>query len=321
MPRNSGKMLPLSVVIPTKNSRAYLPDHIAGLAPWLDFVEEVVVVDSFSTDGTVDYLRENLRHPRVKFLTHPPGLYASWNHAIANVESQFVFIATTGDTITREGIEMLVKTIESLNCDVVISKPMFRNGDGTAAVDIHWPVDDVVNTFRATGARKLSRLEAIVFSASNPEAALLGSVASDLFRTSMLKRFPFPTDFGTAGDGAWGWMHAGEVSVAVVPQKFSSFLLHPTGASSEEKQALKQARRVDEVIRCAVPQWKLNAEQLGRVNELLGVLTKYLDAKIAFDRDRRASVPWWLNPGAWAHRAKRNRFREELQAVKLRALG
>jgi glycosyltransferase involved in cell wall biosynthesis len=319
MPSNNGKTLPLSVVIPTKNSRAYLPDHIAGLAPWLDLVQEVVLVDSFSTDGTVEYLRESLQHPRVKFLTHPPGLYASWNHAIANVESEFVFIATTGDTITREGIETLVRTIESLQCDVVISKPMFRSVDGPAE-DIQWPVDDVIHSLRTTGPKKLSQLQAIVFAMTNSEAGLLGSVASDLFRTSVLKRFPFPTDFGTAGDGAWGWMHAGDVSVGVVPQKFSSFLVHPTGASSEEKRALKEARRADEVIKCALPQWKLSAEQLALVNELLGVLTTYLDAKIAFDGNRRAGVPWWLSPSAWMNRTKRNRFREQLQAVKMRAL-
>jgi hypothetical protein len=66
-------MLPLGVVIPTKNSMPYLPRHVEGLRPWLDLAAEVVVVDSYSTDGTVDFLRANLGHPELRFTSHPPG--------------------------------------------------------------------------------------------------------------------------------------------------------------------------------------------------------------------------------------------------------
>src|SRR4051794_30761037 len=120
-------MLPLGVVIPTKNSLPYLPAHLAGMREWLGLVEEVVVVDSFSTDGTVDFLKSNLSHPRVTYASHPPGLYASWNHGIAQIRSPYVFIATTGDLITPAGLQQLCQTAEMLACDVVISKPTFRN--------------------------------------------------------------------------------------------------------------------------------------------------------------------------------------------------
>lgn len=273
-------------------------------------------MDSFSTDGTVDYLQRNLEHPRVRFLSHPPGLYASWNHAISKVETEFVYISTTGDTITREGIELLLKSVDRLECDVVISKPIFRNLDGSQAKDTQWPIDHALRALHVTCPRKLSQLEAITFTISHPESAFLGSVASNIFRTSTLKRFPFPTEFGTAGDGAWGWMNAGGVSFAILPERFSSFLLHPSAASTEERQALQESRRCDEVLRSAVPEWQLRPQDLSQVNRLLGVLTPYLDAKIAFDKDRRARFPWWLNPLAWLHRWKRNHARDQLKILK-----
>jgi glycosyltransferase involved in cell wall biosynthesis len=46
-------MLPLGVVIPTKNSMPYLPSHLEAMREWQDLAEEIVVVDSFSTDGSV----------------------------------------------------------------------------------------------------------------------------------------------------------------------------------------------------------------------------------------------------------------------------
>jgi hypothetical protein len=325
MPSNATQ-LPLTVLIPTKNSRAYLPGHLEGMKGWLDLVQEIIVVDSFSTDGTVEFLRAELKHPNVKFLTHPPGLYASWNSGIANVQTEYVYISTTGDTISRDGIETLLRTFDSLNCDVVVSKPEFRNEDGTEAEDIAWPVDDVVRTLQVKGARKLSRLEAILFAAANPKAALLGSVASDMFRTSALKRFPFPTEFGTAGDGAWGLMHAAEVPIAVVPEKFSCFLRHPTGASEQEKKALKEARSADGVINEAMERWRSSGlvtnEDLQKLRwpELIRHLSSYLDAKQRFDKNRRGQFPWFLNPAAWSTRLRRTKSWNALHECKRAAL-
>ena len=83
---------------------AYLPRHLDFLEKWVDAVEEIVVVDSFSEDGSMDYLKKRLKHPNVQFLTHPPGLYASWNFGIGKVQARYVYISTIGDTITREDL-------------------------------------------------------------------------------------------------------------------------------------------------------------------------------------------------------------------------
>jgi glycosyltransferase involved in cell wall biosynthesis len=71
--------LPIGVVIPSRNSLAYLPAHLQGVLAWVEMVEQIVVVDSNSTDGTVEYIRENLTHPNLHIFSCPPGLYASWN--------------------------------------------------------------------------------------------------------------------------------------------------------------------------------------------------------------------------------------------------
>jgi len=55
----------------------YLPGQVENFATWIDLAEQVVVVDSFPTDGTVEFLKANLKHPNVLFVSHLPGLYAS----------------------------------------------------------------------------------------------------------------------------------------------------------------------------------------------------------------------------------------------------
>lgn len=319
-------MLSIGVVIPTKNSMPYLAEHLEKMRAWQNLVEEIVVVDSFSNDGTVEFIQSNLSHPRVKFLTHPPGLYESWNRGIAEISSHHLYLATVGDTITRDGLERLVGVAETLVCDVVISKPDFRDPAGRPLPEVCWPIDDVIATLGITAPRKLDKLEALLFTAVHATGALLGSCASNLFRTEILKRFPFPTDFGTVGDSAWGLMHAAEAVWGVVPERISSFLIHPANTSAAEREASHLARRRDEVLRAAMESWRrsgtIGEQELADAgwSDLMRSLTSYLDAKENFDQNRRSAFPWILNPRAWRNRMRRNRLAGQLHALKRRGL-
>ena len=62
-------MLPISVLIPTRNSMSLLPGHVESLREWIDLAQEVVVVDSDSTDGTVEFVKRELTNPNIRFLT------------------------------------------------------------------------------------------------------------------------------------------------------------------------------------------------------------------------------------------------------------
>jgi hypothetical protein len=273
----------------------------------------------------VDFIKGRLSHPNLRFLSHPPGLYQSWNHGIANITQTFVYLSTTGDAITRAGLEQLISAAESLEADVVISKPRFVTRDNLPAGDIQWPIDDLIATLKITAPCKLAKLEAIVFALAHATGALLGSSASNLYRTQTLQRLPFPTDFGTGGDGAWGLLHAAEVVWAVVPEIFSTFLIHPTNASEDEKQSWRTARRPDQVLRVAMASWRNSgiiddAESRDiRWEEMLGALTSFLDAKAAFDQNRHGSVPWVVKPRAWQNRLERGRAARRLDELKHRA--
>ncbi len=107
-PAASKDRLPISVVVPTLNVMPMLPEHVAGMQGWLDLVEEVVVVDSESTDGTCDYIEQHIGRSfgegRLRFFSRPRGLYQAWNYGIDQVRAPYTYISTVGDTISREGI-------------------------------------------------------------------------------------------------------------------------------------------------------------------------------------------------------------------------
>ncbi len=316
----------MGVLIPTRNCAALVPEHIASLLSWADLAEEIVVVDSGSEDGTVDQLRAGLRHARVTYLTHPPGLYQSWNFGIQNISAKYVYIATVGDAITRAGLEHLWQVAEEFGSDLVISKPRFINADGQALPDSRWLMDEILEGRKLEGPAPLSRTEQFLFTVSNPWCALTGSSASNLYRTDFLKQRPFPTDFGLAGDGAWGVQNIFDLKIAVTPRRFSTFRAHPKSypmadyrVDSLGLQLFRLAQKVvaEQRVRNAAAAEILEA---ARWAELEPALNEAALAQDELDRLRRAKTPWLLQPAAWRARRARSRARRIIRQITGRVL-
>ena len=157
----------IGVLIPTRNCASLLPGHIRSLMAWIDLAEEIIVVDSDSRDGTVELLRAGLSHPRVKFLTHPPGLYQSWNFGIQNVSAKYIYVATVGDPIERRGIQHLYDVAETFQSDVVISKPRFISEAGEPLPDDRWPIDVILERLRIQRPELLTTAEQFLIAVTN----------------------------------------------------------------------------------------------------------------------------------------------------------
>lgn len=219
--------LPISVVIPTRNSMALLPVHVETMRPWLDQVEEVIVVDSESSDGTVEFLQRSRLHPRVKFLNHPPGLYESWNHAIKECGARYTYISAVGDGISRNGLIHLVEVAEDQGSDVVISPPKFVHASGAQKKRRRgWPVHTIIKHAGFEEPASLEGMLLFLLVVGLIPHAILGSSSSNLYRTSTIQRYPFPVNFGHHGDGAWAVGHALNIRLSVTPREISHFRLH-----------------------------------------------------------------------------------------------
>ena len=228
----------ISVVLPTFNCLPLMERHLEAMEQWIDLAHEIIVVDSRSTDGTLDLIRRRLRHPNVRIIERDRGLYASWNEGIAATTGDWIYVSTAGDSIERDQLLRLRRCGEASRADVVISPCTFVNEAGLALpakarrnprlhqeMGGHDPVllpPPVVRhlAFRSAGTH-----------------ALLGSCASDLFRGDFLRARPFPLDYGTHGDTAWTLRHAHEMHLCVVPEVGSTFCIHAK-ESTESKSSL-----------------------------------------------------------------------------------
>ncbi len=234
----------ISVLLPTYNCRHLLERHLASVQAWLDVVDEVIVVDSRSTDGTLEVIRAALQHPRLHFIERDRGLYASWNEGIAATTGDWVYISTAGDLITREQLQHLREVGEALTADVVVSPPAFTHEDGRPHRDLGWPPAKLLTAF-GQGRPFVMQPEATQFLAfQNCPNAILGSSAANLYRGTHLRARPFPTEYGVVGDTAWIIRYGHETRLALTPQAGSTFCIHEKDSQLTPEQCVELHRRL-----------------------------------------------------------------------------
>lgn len=304
-------MLPVGVVIPTRNCASLVPAHLAALREWIAEAEEVVVVDSESRDDTVRLIETGLDHPRLRVLQHPPGLYQSWNHGISQVNAPYVYLSTVGDPLDPGGLAHLVEVAERLDCDVVVSKPRFIDEADRPLPASRWPVDDIIETLGVQAPVAIEGLALFLLALVHCTEALLGSSASNLYRTRTLQAHPFPTGFGTVGDGAWGIENALRVRYGVTPQVLSSFRHHPKAYPASEYEVARLQEKLFHLARdtwtrdqARAAGWQQAAEEVG-LEELFCLTETRLQAQRTLEATRRGRIPWILKPSAWRARLER----------------
>ncbi|MDG1241715.1 MAG: glycosyltransferase family 2 protein [Opitutae bacterium] len=239
MSPESQNKLPITAIFPTYNCGGRIRQHIEQSASWLKHVDELIVVNSYSTDGTIDAIKEAFEGSKVTILQHPRGLYESWNHGVRAASNDYIYFSTIGDIITLDGLEKLLATAQELGSDLVVSPPSFV-ADGPKLdplTGIEWPIHTLIRELQIKEPTILpARLTydcVLIFM----ERALLGSSASNLYKTSALLKHPFSDEFFSAGDSQWLINNNFEIRLAVMPEVVSTYLFHQKDWSFDNSES------------------------------------------------------------------------------------
>ena len=74
---------------------------------------ELIVCDSYSADGSWEYLQTFRQDPRVRLFQVPrEGIYAGWNECLHRAQGRYITIATSDDTAHPEFLERMVGALE-----------------------------------------------------------------------------------------------------------------------------------------------------------------------------------------------------------------
>jgi hypothetical protein len=99
------------------------------------------------------------------------------------------------------------------------------------------------------GDRLLNRAESISMLCGFLPHGLLGSSASNLYRTSLLQSHPFPSDFGHCGDTAWGITISPLAQVAFTPQSCAKFYCQTDFRAEDPERQLTRHRQLAKLVR------------------------------------------------------------------------
>jgi hypothetical protein len=303
--------LNIGVVLPVWNSMPHICGHVSALNQWIEQVREVIVVDSYSGDGTLDYIKEHLNHKNVTIISHPPGLYESWNAGIERVTSQYTYIATVNDFMPIKTLLQLYAEAEIHMADVVVSAPTFISNNLNTE-NQKWPVHRFIEASGIVDSYELSHLELLAWNSIDLPGTLIGSSASNLYRTAHLKKQPFPDDYGHAGDSAWALSASLDSRWVVVPQAKSDFCQHggsnTGGRSGRGLRAQLYALAASQISKAAgsIELEECKRELLNELGELVRLWDQKENAVLEYIIYRNSIIPWFLQPRAWLARADKN---------------
>jgi glycosyltransferase involved in cell wall biosynthesis len=104
----------VSICVPNLNTRPYLPEWFETVFNQTFQDWELVVCDSYSDDGSWEYIQElAAREPRMRISQTPrKGVYAGFNDCIQLARGEHLYIATSDDTMSPDFLEKMVAALD-----------------------------------------------------------------------------------------------------------------------------------------------------------------------------------------------------------------
>lgn len=243
----------VSICLPNLNNRPYLPERIATIEEQTFTDWELVVCDNHSDDGAWEFFQElATRNPKVRIQQKPKeGLYANWNNCIRECRGEYVYIATSDDTMAPDCIAKLVAALDAhSDCDLAHCPMRVIDGEGREAFDWWSPGSIFARSsgkWRTLPHKRIAPLDGLI--------CLLGdnvysSVTQLLIRRSLFDRVgPYRPDWGSVGDFHWN-LKAGLAASAVhVPDTWGGWRMHESQATAAVNFGSEEHdRKIDAMI-------------------------------------------------------------------------
>jgi hypothetical protein len=249
----------LSICVPNLNARPFLQERfdsifVQTLKDW-----ELFVYDSFSDDGSWEFIQDLAANDsRIRIGQGPrQGVYPAWNECIRQTNGEYVYIATSDDSMAPDFLEKMVAALEAhRDCELAYSPLVITNENGGEVNGLAWPEC----TAFADGSREFINIPHVRYAPYDGLLQLSGrhtvlSITQLLMRRSIFERVGnFSDRWGSPSDFYWE-MKAGLVANTIyVPDTWSTWRIHQNQATNETRASSLEeySEKVGEMIRCAV---------------------------------------------------------------------
>ncbi len=239
----------VSICIPNLNMRSYLPERFETIFAQTLTDWEAIVVDSFSEDESWEYIQAlAAAEPRMKISQAPRGLYTSLNRCIEQARGDFVYIATSDDTMTPGCLEKMTAVLDAnLDCGIAqcaleviaadgISYPPERQWE-------HYTLGSYDPNLVRRGNKRFAPHDGMVHPALY---TIYTSLTQLLIRRQVFEQVGlFDNQWGSSGDFEWG-MRAGLVENCIyIAERLATWRRHPQQATQEVDSPQHRLRAIE----------------------------------------------------------------------------
>lgn len=221
----------ISICLPTLNAITFLTERLESIFVQTHQDWELIVCDSYSDDGTWEFLQSFEGDPRVRLYQVPKeGLYAGWNECLRRVRGSFVYIATADDTMSDDCLAKLHHALV-VNPSVGVAVCDFDEIDSAGKVI----TNENAWQRRFYGSKMLTehvRPAFVDFIATVVAGTPWHTMTAVMFRSDVLGCSGFfPTNLDFMADNVWTARVAFQTPTAYVPERLATFRRHPNQAS------------------------------------------------------------------------------------------
>lgn len=244
-PTGSEKLV--SVLLPNLNNHQFLATRFETILAQSYENWELIVVDSYSDDGAWEIIQQYARRDcRIKASQAPKkGIYAGLNRCINLSKGDYIYIATSDDTMTPDCLEKMVSALEErADCDICHCCLTVIDEFGKELAS-DWtsllPAQFFGSLLQCPHVR-IAPHDAILYCCLN---TVYSSLTQLLVRRSVFDKVGlFKSQFGSQGDLEWGIRAASQCNTLHIPYALATWRRHPDQASKDSIIDSPQAKAI-----------------------------------------------------------------------------
>ncbi len=268
----------VSICLPNLNCRQFLAERMESIIKQSLTDWELLVCDSYSDDGSWEFFQTFGGERRITLNQVPrEGIYAAINRAISQAQGEYVYIATSDDTMEPECLMKMVKAMEKYpNCDIChcCLRVIGPHGEEFENWWSNLPPQRFYGELVSTPHIRKAPLDGFLHTCLN---TVYHSLTQLLIRRSVFqKNGMFQTHWGPRSDFEWEMRASLVFDVIHLPEYLASWRVHPSQATAS-KMSLEVYRDMHDMVSAA----------LGHYNEHKGGALSKRDIKFLLEFYRR----------------------------------
>lgn len=223
----------VSICLPNLNTRPFLTERMETVLAQTVQDWELIICDGYSDDGAWEFFQKFKSDPRIRMAQLPRGEFQAWNWCMRQAKGEYIYIATSDDTMSPTLIESLVAPLRLLP-EVSLASCDFQEIDKDGQpLDRQHVIRDCFGEWIHIPSIRNGKTEFLLHSCLGPTWVTMTAV---LFRRRLLDQgMWFRTDQGAVADVEWAMRASLASDIAFVPGRLATWRVHDKQASPKQR--------------------------------------------------------------------------------------